>query len=254
MADRATGPPGKESSRQGAIRYYTSRVSSLPTEPPAIQPKQTLYLRLLSLSEGPDDEISGISFDLNELLYARLDNEITARAIVKDFLDAKCKGLKDYDFLKEHLLSKGVWYPPKQKGYANRMIKEQQATPLGLDSRWTAENLTDDEDTTPQPPPPSRSPKGKEKEASGRREEGEEIRRLREEFLRERSDMERNMEAMARQMAELRTYVIQSNEELRRSTSAYSTPSIHQSLRNTPIIQELKSPQRPSNPFFKGYT
>ncbi|EKD14183.1 polyprotein [Drepanopeziza brunnea f. sp. 'multigermtubi' MB_m1] len=271
MADRATGPPGGESSRQGA-GYYTPRISSPPTEPPAIQPKETLYLGLPSLSEGPDDEMSGISFDLNELLYARPDSEITARAMVRDFLDAKCRGLRDYDLwslfrhafsrwdwtsftmtgdntgrglkfatligLREHLLSKGVWCPSKQRGYANRMvkllndeqqhqwtlqeIKEQQATPLGLDSRWTVENLTDDDDDdiTPQPPLPSRSPKGKEKETSGRKEEREEIRRLREEFLREKSDMERSMEAMARQMAELRTYAIQSNEELRRSTSA----------------------------------
>ncbi|EKD14185.1 hypothetical protein MBM_07862 [Drepanopeziza brunnea f. sp. 'multigermtubi' MB_m1] len=53
MADRATGPPGGESSRQGAM----------------------------GLSEGPDDEMSSILFDLNELLYARLDSEITARAM-----------------------------------------------------------------------------------------------------------------------------------------------------------------------------
>ncbi|EKD14236.1 polyprotein [Drepanopeziza brunnea f. sp. 'multigermtubi' MB_m1] len=32
--------------------------------------------------------MSSISFDLNELLYARPDNEITARAIMNDFLDA----------------------------------------------------------------------------------------------------------------------------------------------------------------------
>ncbi|EKD12159.1 hypothetical protein MBM_09658 [Drepanopeziza brunnea f. sp. 'multigermtubi' MB_m1] len=82
MADRATGPPGGESSRQRA-GYYTLRVLSLPTEPLAIQPKEPLYLGLSSLSEGPDDEMSGISFDLNKLLYARLDSEITARAITK---------------------------------------------------------------------------------------------------------------------------------------------------------------------------
>ncbi|EKD15733.1 hypothetical protein MBM_05744 [Drepanopeziza brunnea f. sp. 'multigermtubi' MB_m1] len=118
-------------------------------EQETIQPKETLYLRLLSLSEGPDDEISGILFDLNELLYAKPDNEITARAIE---------------------------------------IKEQQATLLGLDSKWTAENLTDDEDNTPQPPLlPLRSLKGKEKE------EREEIRRLREEFAKERKDIEQNI-------------------------------------------------------------
>ncbi|EKD20954.1 hypothetical protein MBM_00067 [Drepanopeziza brunnea f. sp. 'multigermtubi' MB_m1] len=97
MADRATGFLGGESSRQGAVRYYTLRVLLPPTEPLAIQPKQTLYLGLLSLSEGPDDEMSGILFDLNELPYARLDSEITARAMVRDFLDAKCRGLRDYD-------------------------------------------------------------------------------------------------------------------------------------------------------------
>ncbi|EKD14698.1 hypothetical protein MBM_06909 [Drepanopeziza brunnea f. sp. 'multigermtubi' MB_m1] len=60
--------------------------------------------------------------------------------------------------LKEHLLSKGT------------------------------ENLTDDEDNTPQPPPPPlRSPKGKE------RKEGEEIRRLREEFAKEKRDIEQNI-------------------------------------------------------------
>ncbi|EKD18827.1 hypothetical protein MBM_03069 [Drepanopeziza brunnea f. sp. 'multigermtubi' MB_m1] len=244
MADRATRPLGGESSRQGAVGYYTSRVLSPLTEPLAIQLKGLLYPRLLSFSEGLDDEMSGILFDLNELLYARLDSEITARAIVNDFLDAN---------LKEHLLFKGVWCPLKQRGYANGMeIKEQQATPLGLDSRWTAENLTDDEDNTLQlPPPPPRSPKGKEKEVS--RREGEEIRRLREEFAKERRNMEQNMEVMARQMAELRTYAIQSNEGLRRSTSAYSTLLIQQPLRNTPIIQEPKSPQRPLNPFLKSY-
>ncbi|EKD20888.1 polyprotein [Drepanopeziza brunnea f. sp. 'multigermtubi' MB_m1] len=55
IADRATRPLGREFSRQGA-------------------PKGPLYPRLPSLSEGPDDEMSGISFDLNELLYARLDS------------------------------------------------------------------------------------------------------------------------------------------------------------------------------------
>ncbi|EKD13459.1 hypothetical protein MBM_08177 [Drepanopeziza brunnea f. sp. 'multigermtubi' MB_m1] len=101
MADRATRPSSEESSRQKAL-------------------KGPLYPRLPSLSERPDDEMSSILFDLNELLYARLDK-----------------------------------------------IKEQQAAPLGLDSRWTAENLTDDEDNTPQPSlPPLRSPKGKEKEIS----------------------------------------------------------------------------------------
>ncbi|EKD19897.1 hypothetical protein MBM_01849 [Drepanopeziza brunnea f. sp. 'multigermtubi' MB_m1] len=90
MADRATGLPSKESSRQRAVKYYTLRVSSLSTEPPAIQPKGPLYPGLLSLSERPDDEMSGISFDLNELPYAKLDNKITARAIVNDFLDTKC--------------------------------------------------------------------------------------------------------------------------------------------------------------------
>ncbi|EKD16463.1 hypothetical protein MBM_04932 [Drepanopeziza brunnea f. sp. 'multigermtubi' MB_m1] len=198
MADRATGPPGRESSRQRAIRYYTFRVLSLPTEPLAIQPKQTLYPRLLSLSKGLNNEMSGILFDLNELLYARPNSKITARAIIKDFLDAKCRKLKDYDFLKR-----------------------------------------------------------KEKEALSRREEREEIRRLREEFLKERSDIERNMEAMAKQMAELRTYAIQSNERLRRSTLAYSS-LIHQpyqSLRNTLIIQEEpKSSQRLLNLFLKGYS
>ncbi|EKD12973.1 hypothetical protein MBM_08927 [Drepanopeziza brunnea f. sp. 'multigermtubi' MB_m1] len=175
MADRATRPPGRESSRQGAVGYYTFRVLSPLTEPLAIQPKGLLYPGLLSLSEGPNDEMSGILFDLNELLYARLNNKITARAIVNDFLDAN---------FKEHLLSKGVWCPLKQRGYANRM-----ATLLSLDSKWT-ENLTDDEDNTPQPPPPPlRSPKGKEKE------EGEEIRRLREEFAKEKRDMEQNMES-----------------------------------------------------------
>ncbi|EKD16091.1 hypothetical protein MBM_06102 [Drepanopeziza brunnea f. sp. 'multigermtubi' MB_m1] len=69
MADRATEPLGRESSRQRAI----------------------------SFSKGLDDKISSISFDLNELLYAKPDNKITARAIMKDFLNAKCKRLKDYD-------------------------------------------------------------------------------------------------------------------------------------------------------------
>ncbi|EKD12602.1 hypothetical protein MBM_09171 [Drepanopeziza brunnea f. sp. 'multigermtubi' MB_m1] len=41
--------------------------------------------------------MSSISFDLNELLYARPDSKITARAIVRDFLDAKCRRLRDYD-------------------------------------------------------------------------------------------------------------------------------------------------------------
>ncbi|EKD21677.1 hypothetical protein MBM_00790 [Drepanopeziza brunnea f. sp. 'multigermtubi' MB_m1] len=127
-------------------------------------------------------------------------------------------------------------------------IKEQQATPLSLDSRWT-ENLTDDEDNTPQPPsPPLRSLKRKEKE------EKEEIRKLREEFAKKRKDIEQNIKVIAKQITELRTYAIQSNKELRRSTLAYSTLSIHQSLRNTLIIQEPKSLQRPSNPFFKSYT
>ncbi|EKD14469.1 hypothetical protein MBM_07190 [Drepanopeziza brunnea f. sp. 'multigermtubi' MB_m1] len=57
IADRVIRPPGRESSRQRAIKYYTLRVSSLSTEPLAIQPKQTLYPGLLSLSEGPDDEM-----------------------------------------------------------------------------------------------------------------------------------------------------------------------------------------------------
>ncbi|EKD14258.1 hypothetical protein MBM_07488 [Drepanopeziza brunnea f. sp. 'multigermtubi' MB_m1] len=178
-----------------------------PLDMPRLACQQSKDPQLDNLSKGPDDEMSSISFDLNELLYAKLDSEITARAIVNDFLDAKCKRLKDYDFftmtkdntrrglkfatlisLKEHLLSKGVWCPLKQKGYANRMeIKEQQATPLSFDSKWT-ENLTDDEDNTLQPPPPPlRSPKGKEKE------EEEEIRKLREEFAKERRDIEQNI-------------------------------------------------------------
>ncbi|EKD11818.1 hypothetical protein MBM_10028 [Drepanopeziza brunnea f. sp. 'multigermtubi' MB_m1] len=122
------------------------------TGPLAIQLKEILYLRLLSLSEGLDDEISSISFDLNKLLYAKLDSKITARAIVKDFLNAN------------------------------------------LDSKWTAENLTDDEDNTPQLLPALlRSPKRKEKETSGKKEEKEEIRRLREEFAKEKKNIKQNI-------------------------------------------------------------
>ncbi|EKD13316.1 hypothetical protein MBM_08399 [Drepanopeziza brunnea f. sp. 'multigermtubi' MB_m1] len=81
MADQAIGLSSKESSRQRTIKYYTLQVLSLPTEPPAIQPKGPLYLGLLSLSKGLNDKMSSISFNLNELLYARPDNKITARAI-----------------------------------------------------------------------------------------------------------------------------------------------------------------------------
>ncbi|EKD20575.1 hypothetical protein MBM_01257 [Drepanopeziza brunnea f. sp. 'multigermtubi' MB_m1] len=93
MADRATRPLNKESSRQRAVGYYTPRVLLLPTEPLTIQPKGPLYLRLLSLSKRLNDKISSISFNLNELLYARLDNKITARAIISvlNFSNSKRK-------------------------------------------------------------------------------------------------------------------------------------------------------------------
>ncbi|EKD17832.1 hypothetical protein MBM_04201 [Drepanopeziza brunnea f. sp. 'multigermtubi' MB_m1] len=85
--------------------------------------------------------MSGISFDLNELLYARPDSEITARAIMNDFLDAKCKGLKDYDFFKEHLLSKSVWCSLKQKGYANKMRTRQNLRAFRTKSALTKDSV-----------------------------------------------------------------------------------------------------------------
>ncbi|KAJ5054600.1 uncharacterized protein L3040_000869 [Drepanopeziza brunnea f. sp. 'multigermtubi'] len=97
MADRATGPQGGESSRQGGTGYYTPRISTPPAEPPAVQPKGPLYPGLPDPFEVPDDEMSGLSFDLNELPYARPDSNLTARAMIEDFLDIKSRGLRDHD-------------------------------------------------------------------------------------------------------------------------------------------------------------
>ncbi|KAI9052863.1 hypothetical protein LZ554_003135 [Drepanopeziza brunnea f. sp. 'monogermtubi'] len=151
MADQATatGPPSGKSSRQGAIGAHTPRISATLTDPLAIQLKAPPKPRHQVSFEVPDEDTADTEIEPEALPYLRPDSEETARVIIDDFLLIISESLRDRKLwrefrhafskwdagcfllavkkdgkmtetkwtslikLKDFLMSKGVWCPPR---------------------------------------------------------------------------------------------------------------------------------------------
>ncbi|KAJ5041573.1 uncharacterized protein L3040_005153 [Drepanopeziza brunnea f. sp. 'multigermtubi'] len=163
---------------------------SRPAEPPSMLPNDPGTRNTFERPDGDapdlDNYASDLGFDLDSLPYSKPESHTKARLIIEDFLDIKSEGLRDHELwslfrhafarwsadefslatkqahghrgskftllirLRDHLMSKGVWCLPRQKGYANglasiiQMEKEHQWTweeqreqsIEGFDSRW----------------------------------------------------------------------------------------------------------------------